>query len=71
MSSAPPIDVMTNMDTVHSPSLCYPGPVPSFGLPKPVLILVAHLLLNIKKRIKVQFLFIFLMQNQGYIMFLA
>ena len=28
------------------------GPAPSFGLPKPVPILVAHLLLNIKKKKK-------------------
>ena len=38
------------------------GPVPKFGLPKSILILVAHLLLNIKKKF---------MQNQDYIMFLA
>ena len=40
---------------------------PRFGLSKPVPILVAHLLINIKKKnIKVQFFF-FLIQNQCYI----
>ena len=47
----------------------WPGPVLRFGLSKPVTILVAHLLLNIKKIIKVPK--IFFMQNKCYIMFLA
>jgi hypothetical protein len=47
------------------------GPVLRFGLPKSIPILVAHLLLNIKKKTenpkkKKKF-----MQNQDYIMFLA
>jgi hypothetical protein len=48
--------------------------VPSFGLPKSVPILVTHLLLNIKnkkKKIKGPIFKFFLMQNQGYIVFLA
>ena len=45
------------------------GPTLRFGLPKPVTILVAHLLLNIKKHHKSpKNLF---MQNKCYIMFLA
>ena len=45
------------------------GPAPGFGLPKLVTILVAHLLLNIKKHHKSPK--IFFMQNKYYIMFLA
>ena len=39
------------------------GPAPGFGLPKPVTILVAHLLLNIKKHHKNP-IFFFFMQNK-------
>ena len=43
---------------------------PRFGLSKPVPILVAHLLINIKKKnIKVQFFF-FLIKNKCYIVIL-
>ena len=50
-------------------SLCHLGLAPRFGLPKPITILIAHLLLNIKKHHKSpKNLF---MQNKCYIMFLA
>ena len=48
----------------------YARSVPSFGLLKPIPILIAHLLLNIKKNKGPIFKF-FLMQNQGYIVLLA
>ncbi len=45
---------------------------PWFGLSKPVSILVAHLLINIKKKnIKLKSNFFFLMQNQCYIVFFS
>jgi hypothetical protein len=56
------------MTVLYSVSL---GSVPSFGLSKFVPILVAHLQLNIKKKNKGPIFKFFLMQNQGYIVFLA
>jgi hypothetical protein len=58
-----------NSTTAWLPLLSLAGPAPGFGLPKPVTILVAHLLLNIKKHHKSPK--IFFMQNKCYIIFLA
>ena len=60
---------MSNLQFIGAVSHLGAGSAPGFGLPKPVTILVAHLLLNIKKHHKSpkkNF-----MQNKCYIMFLA
>jgi hypothetical protein len=56
---------MTIKETFTNRETLQPGPIPKFVLPKLVLILIAHLLLNIKKKKKKT------MQNQGYIILLA
>jgi hypothetical protein len=57
---------MTIKETFTNRETLQPGPIPRFVLPKLVLILIAHLLLNIKKKKKKK-----TMQNQGYIILLA
>ena len=60
---------MSNLQFIGAVSHLGAGPALGFGLPKSVIILVAHLLLNIKKHHKSpkkNF-----MQNKCYIMFLA
>ena len=61
--------VYVDLNGLNCISILWSRPAPGFGLPKPVTILVAHLLLNIKNHHKSPKKNV--MQNKCYIMFLA